>query len=138
MLNIYRLTEHYLSLTPTTSIMPQIIRAWSLYSSLLSATPSGLDQQLGSMVLRQATSSFVVVNMLTNLQIFPTNFRARGLNIAASGGSIGSIIASQVWPVGMERIGSKTYFIFMCVNLVSILVSRPSQIIKFEIGALLK
>ncbi|KAH8590174.1 general substrate transporter [Bisporella sp. PMI_857] len=55
-------------------------------------------------------------------EIFPTNFRARGLNLAASGGSIGSIIASQTWPVGMANIGSKTYFIFMSVNLVSGLI----------------
>ncbi|KAF2186247.1 general substrate transporter [Zopfia rhizophila CBS 207.26] len=52
-------------------------------------------------------------------EIFPTNFRAKGLNIAASGGSIGSIVASQVWPVGMRNIGPKTHFIFMCNNIVS-------------------
>ncbi|OAG11774.1 general substrate transporter [Paraphaeosphaeria sporulosa] len=52
-------------------------------------------------------------------EIFPTNFRARGLNIAASGSSIGSIISSQTWPIGMEKIGSRTHFIFMSTNLVS-------------------
>ncbi|KAJ4373086.1 hypothetical protein N0V83_003377 [Neocucurbitaria cava] len=52
-------------------------------------------------------------------EIFPTNFRAKGLNIAASGSSIGSIISSQIWPIGIERIGSKTHFIFMSTNLVS-------------------
>ncbi|KAJ4299072.1 hypothetical protein N0V90_004316 [Kalmusia sp. IMI 367209] len=46
-------------------------------------------------------------------EIFPTNFRARGLNISASGSSIGSIISSQTWPIGMNSIGSKTHFIFM-------------------------
>ncbi|KAF2119415.1 general substrate transporter [Lophiotrema nucula] len=55
-------------------------------------------------------------------EIFPTNFRARGLNIAASGSSIGSIISSQTWPVGMKRIGSKTYFIFMATNLASAII----------------
>ncbi|KAF2439456.1 general substrate transporter [Karstenula rhodostoma CBS 690.94] len=55
-------------------------------------------------------------------EIFPTNFRARGLNIAASGSSIGSIISSQTWPIGMDRIGSKTHFIFMSTNLVSALI----------------
>ncbi|TVY35289.1 Quinate permease [Lachnellula subtilissima] len=55
-------------------------------------------------------------------QIFPTNLRARGLNFAASGGAVGSIIASQTWPVGMENIGSKTYFVFMAINLVSAVI----------------
>ncbi|KAF1849048.1 general substrate transporter [Cucurbitaria berberidis CBS 394.84] len=52
-------------------------------------------------------------------EIFPTNFRARGLNLAASGSSIGAIISSQIWPIGMQTIGSKTHFIFMSTNLVS-------------------
>ncbi|KAF2475381.1 general substrate transporter [Lindgomyces ingoldianus] len=55
-------------------------------------------------------------------EIFPTNFRAKGLNLAASGSSIGSIIASQTWPVGMQRIGSKTHFIFMSFNIVSAII----------------
>lgn len=55
-------------------------------------------------------------------EIFPTNFRARGLNIAASGSSIGSIISSQTWPIGMSHIGSKTHFIFMSTNLVSAII----------------
>ncbi|KAF2840780.1 general substrate transporter [Patellaria atrata CBS 101060] len=55
-------------------------------------------------------------------EIFPTNFRARGLNIAASGGAIGSIIASQTWPVGMDNIGSKTYLIFFCFNVVTFVI----------------
>jgi len=53
-------------------------------------------------------------------EIFPTAFRARGLNFAASGGSIGSIIVAQVWPVGFATIGPRTYFIFMAFNLVCI------------------
>jgi hypothetical protein len=57
-------------------------------------------------------------------EVFPTQYRARGLNLAASGGSIGSIIAAQTWPVGISSIGSKTYFIFMAINLASLLVSR--------------
>jgi hypothetical protein len=57
-------------------------------------------------------------------QIFPTYIRAKGLNISASGGAIGSIIVAQVWPVAIQNIGSKTYFIFMATNLASIVVSR--------------
>lgn len=49
-------------------------------------------------------------------EIFPTSVRARGLNFAASGGSIGSIIVSQIWPVGIVRLGSGIYFFFMVVN----------------------
>ncbi|KAF2653620.1 general substrate transporter [Lophiostoma macrostomum CBS 122681] len=55
-------------------------------------------------------------------EIFPTNFRARGLNISASGSSVGSVIASQIWPVGMSHIGSKTHFIFMSTNFVSAII----------------
>ncbi|PSN59945.1 general substrate transporter [Corynespora cassiicola Philippines] len=55
-------------------------------------------------------------------EIFPTNFRARGLNISASGSSIGSIIASQTWPVGIDHIGSKTHFIFMSTNIASAVI----------------
>lgn len=44
--------------------------------------------------------------------------RARGLNFAASGGSIGSILVSQIWPVGIARLGSGIYFFFMAVNLL--------------------
>jgi hypothetical protein len=58
-------------------------------------------------------------------QIFPTAYRARGLNFAASGGAIGSIVVAQVWPVGIDKIGSKVYFYFMAVNLVCIPVCSP-------------
>jgi hypothetical protein len=54
------------------------------------------------------------------LQIFPTAYRARGLNFAASGGSVGSVIATQIWPVGQQNIGARTYFVFMAINLVCI------------------
>ncbi|KAF9525580.1 general substrate transporter [Crepidotus variabilis] len=52
-------------------------------------------------------------------EIFPTKYRARGVNFAASGGAIGSIIVAQVWPIGIQNIGSKTYFIFMSFNIVA-------------------
>ncbi|KAM4062713.1 major facilitator superfamily protein [Hirsutella rhossiliensis] len=51
-------------------------------------------------------------------EIFPTPVRARGLNLAASGGAIGSIIVAQIWPVGVANLGSRIYFFFMAVNLV--------------------
>ncbi|KAM7186636.1 putative quinate permease [Rhypophila sp. PSN 637] len=53
-------------------------------------------------------------------EIFPTAIRARGLSFAASGGSIGSIITAQVWPVGIRTLGSNTYFFFMAINLVCV------------------
>ncbi|KAH0556176.1 hypothetical protein GP486_005893 [Trichoglossum hirsutum] len=55
-------------------------------------------------------------------EIFPTYVRARGLSISASGGSIGSIIVAQIWPVAFQHIGSRTYFIFMSINLASIVI----------------
>ncbi|KAI0853641.1 general substrate transporter [Daldinia vernicosa] len=53
-------------------------------------------------------------------EIFPTSVRARGLNFSASAGAIGSIVVAQVWPVGIDTIGSKIYFFFMAVNIVCI------------------
>ncbi|KAG6006535.1 hypothetical protein E4U21_006989 [Claviceps maximensis] len=53
-------------------------------------------------------------------EIFPTNLRARGLNFAASGGSMGSILVSQIWPVGNARFGSGIYFVFMLINFLCV------------------
>ncbi|KAI1373101.1 general substrate transporter [Hypoxylon crocopeplum] len=53
-------------------------------------------------------------------EIFPTSVRARGLNLSASAGAIGSIVVAQVWPVGIDTIGSNIYFFFMAVNFVCI------------------
>jgi MFS family permease len=53
-------------------------------------------------------------------EIFPTEVRARGLNFAASGGSIGSILVSQIWPLGIARFGSGIYFFFALVNLICV------------------
>ncbi|KAF3908984.1 hypothetical protein ABW20_dc0107466 [Dactylellina cionopaga] len=55
-------------------------------------------------------------------EIFPAHVRAKGLCIAASGSSIGSIVVTQIWPVGIHNIGSKTYYIFFAFNAVSILL----------------
>ncbi|KAH9883417.1 general substrate transporter, partial [Xylariomycetidae sp. FL2044] len=54
------------------------------------------------------------------LCIFPTSVRARGLNFSASGGAIGSIVVAQVWPVGIDTIGSRIYFFFMAINFICI------------------
>ncbi|KAG5915952.1 hypothetical protein E4U61_004104 [Claviceps capensis] len=53
-------------------------------------------------------------------EIFPTAERARGLNLAASGGSIGSILVSQIWPAGKEKLGSGVYLVFMVINFLCI------------------
>ncbi|KAF3916426.1 hypothetical protein ABW21_db0208085 [Orbilia brochopaga] len=55
-------------------------------------------------------------------EIFPAHVRAKGLCIAASGSSIGSVIVTQIWPVGIHNIGSKTYYIFFAFNAVSVLL----------------
>ncbi|KAK4088921.1 hypothetical protein Purlil1_6774 [Purpureocillium lilacinum] len=62
------------------------------------------------------------VSTLTEWQIFPVHVRAKGLGIAASGGSLGSIIVTQVWPVAVANIGPKTFFVFMTFNLFSIVL----------------
>ncbi|KAK4187063.1 general substrate transporter [Podospora australis] len=53
-------------------------------------------------------------------EIFPTAVRARGLSFAASCGAIGSVIVTQIWPVGIAALGSKIYFFFMAINLVCV------------------
>ncbi|KAI9151476.1 ASD-3 ascus development protein 3 [Paramyrothecium foliicola] len=53
-------------------------------------------------------------------EIFPTEVRARGLNFAASGGAIGSILVSQIWPLGIARLGSGIYFFFTLVNFICV------------------
>jgi MFS family permease len=53
-------------------------------------------------------------------EIFPTEVRARGLNFAASGGSIGSILVSQIWPIGIAKLGSGVYFFFAVVNFICV------------------
>ncbi len=58
-------------------------------------------------------------------QIFPQSLRARGLNFAASGGAIGSIVVTLVWPVGIANVGPKIYFFFMAINLACVPVRRP-------------
>ncbi|GJN73708.1 hypothetical protein PLICBS_007791 [Purpureocillium lilacinum] len=60
--------------------------------------------------------------MAFSLMIFPVHVRAKGLGIAASGGSLGSIIVTQVWPVAVANIGPKTFFVFMTFNLFSIVL----------------
>ncbi|MCJ1384734.1 hypothetical protein MMC17_007852 [Xylographa soralifera] len=55
-------------------------------------------------------------------EIFPTYVRAKGLCISASAGSIGSIIVAQFWPIAMQTIQSRTYFIFMATNIAAIVL----------------
>jgi hypothetical protein len=64
------------------------------------------------------------LNRHTNLspQIFPTYIRAKGINICASAGAIGSIVVGQFFPVGIQNIGSKTYFIFFAINAASMII----------------
>ncbi|MCJ1420944.1 hypothetical protein MMC32_007304 [Xylographa parallela] len=57
-----------------------------------------------------------------NLQIFPTHVRAKGLCISASAGSVGSIIVAQFWPIAMQTVQSRTYFIFMVTNIAAIIL----------------
>ncbi|PVH74281.1 general substrate transporter [Cadophora sp. DSE1049] len=55
-------------------------------------------------------------------EIFPTHVRAKGINISASAGAIGSIAVGQYFPVAIDNIKSKTYFIFFSINIVSFIV----------------
>ncbi|RDA82567.1 hypothetical protein CP532_1062 [Ophiocordyceps camponoti-leonardi (nom. inval.)] len=53
-------------------------------------------------------------------EIFPTPVRARGLNWAASGGALGSLVVSFIWPIGLAHLGSVVYFFFMAFNLACV------------------
>jgi len=35
---------------------------------------------------------------------------------------VGSVIVTEVWPVAVQRIGPRTYFVFFAVNLVGVLL----------------
>ncbi len=65
-------------------------------------------------------------------EIFPTHVRAKGLNFAASGGAIGSIIVAQFFPVAIQNIGSRTYFIFLAINLACLVVRTLSFLLTFS------
>jgi hypothetical protein len=80
-----------------------------------------LDPELGFTAARYVTRSDLRPSLILILsQIFPTTHRAIGLNVAASFGAIGSIVTAQVWPVGINNIGSKIYFYFMAINLACV------------------
>lgn len=87
--------------------------AW-LYGSEVSSSPTHS---------RPSHPSLLPCRLLTLAQIFPTSVRARGLNLSASAGSVGSVIVAQIWPVGVDVLGSNVYFIFMAVNIACIPVS---------------
>ncbi|KAK6206606.1 hypothetical protein LQW54_007558 [Pestalotiopsis sp. IQ-011] len=58
--------------------------------------------------------------MSAGMLIFSTAVRARGLNFSASGGAVGSIVVAQVWPVGIDQIGSRIYFFFFAINVICV------------------
>ena len=66
-------------------------------------------------------------------EVFPTYVRSKGLNLAASAGAIGSIVVAQVWPVAIANIGSKTYFIFMSINIACLIVSCGQGLFKSRV-----
>ena len=85
-----------------------------------------MDRTLGYMAPRYLPP-FPFLNSRSQLtsQIFPTHIRAKGINICASAGAIGSIVVAQFYPVALSNIGSQTYFIFFSINAASLIVSSP-------------
>ncbi|KAE8446081.1 hypothetical protein EG329_012589 [Mollisiaceae sp. DMI_Dod_QoI] len=55
-------------------------------------------------------------------EIFPNQIRAKGVSICASAGAIGSIVVGQFFPVAIQNIGSKTYFIFFAINVACVVI----------------
>lgn len=82
----------------------------------------------GSEVSRSSCHQMLLKeDRLTYSQIFPTFVRARGLNFSASGGAVGSIVVAQVWPVGIDQIGSRIYFFFFAINVICVPVRSNSS-----------
>lgn len=108
----------YPRFTLTTSTELQTTFALSSSSSTLLDTAWGLDRPPGFMGPRSVERTPWTDLELKSKQIFPTAIRARGLSFAASGGAVGSVLVSQIWPIGIHRVGSKIYYFFMAVNLV--------------------
>ncbi|GJC90694.1 polyol transporter 5 [Colletotrichum liriopes] len=63
---------------------------------------------------------FGPVAWVYNTEIFPTSVRARGLNFASVGGSLGATIVTMGWGYGFSFLGSYSYFIFMVINIICI------------------
>ena len=82
----------------------------------------GIFSSPSSESLFHPCSSHQIKHLLKHSQIFPTYIRAKGINIAASAGAIGSIVVGQFFPVGIQNIGSKTYFIFFAINVASMII----------------
>ena len=97
------------------------MHASSSSSSSPSATPSVSDPTHGSTAPRYVLP-FPNPPIHLTTQIFPTYIRAKGINICASAGAIGSIVVGQFFPVGIQNIGSKTYFIFFAINVASMVI----------------
>ncbi|OHW92392.1 ascus development protein [Colletotrichum incanum] len=63
---------------------------------------------------------FGPVAWVYNTEIFPTSVRARGLNFASVGGSLGATIVTMGWSYGLSFLDSYSYFIFMAINIICI------------------
>ncbi len=91
--------------------------AW-VYGTEVCSSPQTTDRPL----LRSCSRTTSKPPLTKSPQIFPTYIRAKGINIAASVGAIGSIVVGQFFPVGIQNIGSKTYFIFFAINAASMII----------------
>lgn len=111
------------------------------YSSSPSDTLLDLVPTHGCMEQRYFLQAFQLKIDTDDLQIFPTQIRAKGISICASAGAIGSIVVGQFFPVAIQNIGSKTYFIFFCINVscvvvcTCILLGEASTNIRYQILA---
>ncbi|KAK1964323.1 general substrate transporter [Colletotrichum sublineola] len=63
---------------------------------------------------------FGPVTWIYNTEIFPTSVRARGLNFASVGGSLGATIVTLAWGYGLSSLGNYIYLLFVAINLVCI------------------
>ncbi|KAK1570043.1 general substrate transporter [Colletotrichum navitas] len=63
---------------------------------------------------------FGPVTWVYNTEIFPTSVRARGLNFASVGGSVGATIVTIAWSYGLSFLGNYIYFLFAAINLACI------------------
>ncbi|KAL2889826.1 Arabinose-proton symporter [Ceratocystis lukuohia] len=60
------------------------------------------------------------VSWIYTVEIFPNATRARGVNLAAAAGALGSLLISKMWTPGVPQSGGTKYFIFAAVNAVAV------------------
>ncbi|KAL5628446.1 hypothetical protein BROUX41_003194 [Berkeleyomyces rouxiae] len=60
------------------------------------------------------------VSWIYTAEIFPNATRARGVNLAAAAGAIGSLLISEMWTPGVPQNGGAKYYVFAAINAAAV------------------